>query len=60
MTDKLLLDIQGHTALITINNPAANTWDADNLTALRDMVGELNNNREVYSLVITGQGEKFF
>jgi enoyl-CoA hydratase/carnithine racemase len=56
----LLLDIQGHTALITINNPAANTWDADNLTALRDMVGELNNNREVYSLVITGQGEKFF
>ena len=60
MTDKLLLEMRGHTALITINNPAANTWDSDNLTALKDMVTELNQNDECYSIVVTGQGEKFF
>jgi enoyl-CoA hydratase/carnithine racemase len=60
MTDKLLVEIKGHTALITINNPAANTWDTENLTALRDLIGELNVNNDIYSLVITGAGEKFF
>ena len=60
MTEKLLLEIKDHTAIITINNPGANTWDAENLTALRDRVAELNANDEIYSLVITGQGEKFF
>jgi enoyl-CoA hydratase/carnithine racemase len=60
MTDKLLLEMRGHTALITINNPAANTWDADNLTAMKQMVADLNQNDECYSIVVTGQGEKFF
>lgn len=60
MTDKLLLEMRGHTALITINNPAANTWDEDNLTALSERVRELDQNKDCYALVITGQGEKFF
>ncbi|MCB1645023.1 MAG: enoyl-CoA hydratase [Pseudomonadales bacterium] len=60
MTDKLIVDIQGHTAQITINNPAANTWDEESLPALQQLIAELNDNREIYSLVITGQGEKFF
>ena len=60
MTDKLRSEVTGNTALVTIDNPPANTWDADNLGALEELVGSLNANREVYSLVITGQGEKFF
>ncbi len=40
MTDKLLFEMRGHTALMTINNPSANTWDEDNLTALRDLIAE--------------------
>lgn len=60
MTDKLVVDKQGHIARLTINNPPANTWDADNLTALRDVVAELNADPEIFSLVITGEGEKFF
>jgi enoyl-CoA hydratase/carnithine racemase len=59
-TDKLLLEIIDHTALITINNPAANTWDADSLPALKELVTALNKEDEIYCLVITGQGEKFF
>ncbi len=60
MTGKLLSEIIGNTALVTINNPAANTWDEDNLTTLRILISDLNANRNIYSLVITGQGEKFF
>ena len=40
--------------------PPANTWNSDNLGALQAVVAQCNNNREVYALVITGQGEKFF
>ena len=33
MTDKLKFEMHDNTALITIDNPAANTWDSDNLQA---------------------------
>ncbi|MBO6753314.1 MULTISPECIES: enoyl-CoA hydratase [Spongiibacter] len=59
-TEKLLLDICEHTAVITINNPPANTWDAESLIGLRQIVSELNVNRDIYALVITGSGDKFF
>tara|TARA_B100000497_G_scaffold18598_1_gene22054 strand:- start:2624 stop:3421 length:798 start_codon:yes stop_codon:yes gene_type:complete len=60
MTDKLLHEMRGNTALITINNPAANTWDEESLKALKSLIDELNSDANCYSLVITGQGEKFF
>ena len=60
MTDKIKLERRGHTALITIDNPAANTWDQDNLGGLASMIGTLNDDLDCYALVITGQGEKFF
>lgn len=60
MTSLLNVEKQGHTAVLTINNPPANTWTAESLTALRDLVLELNADKEIYALVITGQGEKFF
>lgn len=60
MSSLLALEKVGHCALITINNPPANTWTKQSLTDLRDMVRSLNNDKEIYSLVITGQGEKFF
>lgn len=59
-SEKLKLAVQGHTALITVDNPAANTWDTQSLPALRDLVGELNADRDIYALVLTGAGEKFF
>ena len=57
---QLQLELRGHTALLTISNPPANTWTRETLTQLRDTVRELNANKEIYALVITGQGEKFF
>ena len=57
---QLKLEIQGHTALLTMSTPPANTWTRETLTALRDTVRELNQNKSVYALVITGEGQKFF
>ena len=60
MSDLLKLNIEGHIAQITIANPPANTWTFESLSALKTMVEELNQNKAVYALVITGEGEKFF
>lgn len=51
---------QGHVAVLTINNPPANTWTAQNLEQLKALVEQLNQDRSIYALVLTGQGEKFF
>ncbi len=56
----LKLEIDGHVAVVTLSNPPANTWTTESLTALRDLVVELNADRDVYALVVTGEGEKFF
>ncbi len=60
ISEKLKVELRGHTALVTIDNPGANTWDTDSLPALKDLVEKLNNEKAVYALVITGAGEKFF
>jgi len=59
-TDKLLLEQQGNTLVITINNPAANTFDDESLPGLKSVVEQANGDKEIYALVITGSGEKFF
>ncbi len=60
ISDKLKVELCGRTAKITIDNPAANTWDTESLPALRDLVGKLNEDRDIFALVLTGAGEKFF
>ena len=60
MSDKVIVEKRGHTALITMNNPPANTWTEESLKALRTTVEELNQDKDIYALVITGAGEKFF
>ena len=59
-SEKLKVEIRGHTALVTIDNPGANTWDTESLPAMQALVEKLNNEKDVYALVLTGAGEKFF
>jgi enoyl-CoA hydratase/carnithine racemase len=59
-SQKLLLKIEQHTAWITVANPPANTWDVESLGGLRDLVRELSGNSNIWSLVVSGSGEKFF
>jgi enoyl-CoA hydratase/carnithine racemase len=60
ISDKLKVEVVGHTALITIDNPGANTFDVESLPALKDLVAKLNDDKNIYALVLTGAGEKFF
>ena len=52
--------IEDHVAVLTLDNPPANTFTLEALEELQRVVTELNGNLEVYAVVITGQGEKFF
>lgn len=56
----LELERRGHAAVVTLANPPANTWTEQSLAALTRLVRDLDADREVYALVVTGQGEKFF
>jgi enoyl-CoA hydratase/carnithine racemase len=59
LTHKLTVEKHGHTALITINHPPANTWERDALIGLKQLLEHLNRD-DIHALVVTGQGEKFF
>lgn len=60
MSDALLLEKRGHVAILTMNNLPANTWTAESLQALIDTVEALNQDMDIWSLVITSASEKFF
>ncbi|TMM44855.1 enoyl-CoA hydratase [Colwellia ponticola] len=49
-----------HTAVVTFNNPPAHTWTVQSLVDFRDLVLVLNNDKNIYALVLTGDGTKFF
>ena len=52
--------IDGHVAVITMSNPPANTWTRASLDALAELIQAFNADKNIYSLVITGEGDKFF
>lgn len=56
----LILEKRGHTAIITINNPPANTWTPESLLQLKAIVEELNTDLDNYALILTSNNEKFF
>jgi len=60
MSEALQLHQQGHTAVVTFNNPPAHTWTPESLDALAAIVAQLNEDTSNYALVLTGAGEKFF
>lgn len=56
----LALEREGHTAIVTLTNPPAHVWTPDSLAGLTRLVHDLGADREIYALVITGAGERFF
>ncbi|WP_375057237.1 enoyl-CoA hydratase [Zobellella sp. DQSA1] len=60
MTTAIRFEQQGHVAILTMDNPPANTWTAASLSALAELVAQLNADREIWSLVLTGAGDRFF
>lgn len=56
----LFIERHQHTVQVTLQNPPAHTWTEDSLAALRDLISDLGEEPDVYALVITGDGPKFF
>ncbi len=60
MSAQIKVQKQGHTAVLTMSNPPANTWTEQTLLSLTNIICELNADKNIFALVITGEGEKFF
>lgn len=54
------LEKHGHTAIATLNNPPAHTWTVESLKSLRQLLRDLESDRNIYTLIVTGDGQKFF
>lgn len=60
MSSPLKLDYQDRTAIITLDNPPANTWTPESLKELEQIIHELNQRKDIIALVITSASDKFF
>ncbi len=56
----ILLEKQGHVGIVTINHPPANTWNWATMEEFEEAVNEVENDREIRAVVLTGAGEKCF
>ncbi|HTE41232.1 MAG TPA: enoyl-CoA hydratase [Steroidobacteraceae bacterium] len=54
------VEIEDRVAILTLDNPPANTFTEEGLQTLKRLIAELNDNSTIYAAVITGRGEKFF
>ena len=60
-TDRLLVEVTGPVAIVTLNNPAKrNAMSADMRAALPGLLGALNADSAVRVIVVTGAGDKAF
>lgn len=59
-TPKLKLHVEQGFAVLTMDNPPANTWDAESLAALPAILRTLAADRSITGLILTGAGGKFF
>ncbi|WP_286198116.1 enoyl-CoA hydratase [Salinisphaera sp. G21_0] len=60
MSEKLRLACEERTAILTLDNPPANTWTPESLDELEQIIHRLNRESDVIALVITSASEKFF
>lgn len=59
--DNIILQIEEKTAVITINRPESlNALNAATIRELSEAFGELDSNKEIRVIILTGSGEKSF
>ena len=56
----LKLEKRGHTAIVTFDHPPAHTWTVESLKSLTQLVKDLDGDLAIYTLIVTGDGPKFF
>ncbi|MFH1954672.1 MAG: enoyl-CoA hydratase-related protein [Pseudomonadota bacterium] len=59
-SEKVRIEINGKVAVATIDNPPANALSPELRVEFMEKLRELSKNDQVWSLIVTGAGEKFF
>ena len=54
------VELNGATAIVTIDRPKANAIDAATSKAMGEVFATLDGDREVRAIIVTGAGPKFF
>jgi enoyl-CoA hydratase/carnithine racemase len=57
---EILFNKTGHIGMITIDHPPANAWNLATMKAFEKILDQVEEDREVRAVIITGAGEKFF
>ena len=52
MSDSILIKEDGHTAILTLNNPPANTWTVESLNYLASIVEQFNQRKDIMTLIV--------
>ena len=58
--DNLILEKRGHIAIITLSHPPVNAWNLGLMEDFEKAIEEIENDKDVRVLIITGAGEKCF
>ena len=58
--ENLILEKKGHICIVTLNHPPVNAWNWGMMADFETAVGDVENDKEVRVLIITGAGEKAF
>lgn len=59
-TDLIRVEVTGKTAVATMDNPPANALSPTLTAEFRGKLEEMSKNDDIWALIITGAGEKFF
>lgn len=58
--ENILLEKKENVAVITINHPPANTWNLATMEDFEQAIGDVENDRQVRVVIITGSGDRYF
>jgi enoyl-CoA hydratase/carnithine racemase len=58
--NEILFDKTGHVGVITMNHPPANAWNLAAMQAFEATLDQVEEDRDVRAVIITGAGDKFF
>jgi enoyl-CoA hydratase/carnithine racemase len=58
--ENILLEKNEHIAILTINHPPANTWNLATMEDFKTAIDDVDKDREVRVVIITGSGDGYF
>lgn len=58
--ENIIVEIQTHIAVVTINRPPANSWNLSAMKEFEAAVDDLENNKEIRVIILTGTGDRCF